>query len=225
LTPPRNRLEQRTPIGLVYSGMPRLVLRVVLFALVVTALSGCGGGRMAVESGAACLADLDAHAVAYRLIDMGEPKDPRCHVATPVKVSQIEVPLNRPAAMSCLLADRLEAFEHGAVQKLAMQDLGHYVVRIDHLGAYSCRANTGRHDQLSEHAYGLAIDISGFRLSDGTSVSIERDWSRPGPRRDFLHHLASAACGYFSVVLTPDSNTDHFNHFHLDIGPDRLCSI
>jgi hypothetical protein len=110
------------------------------------------------------------------------------------------------------------------VQKLAVADLGHYVVRIDHLGAYSCRANTGRRDRLSEHAYGLAIDISGFRLSDGTSVSVERDWSQPGPKRNFLHHLASAACGYFSVVLTPDSNADHFNHMHLDIGPDRLCS-
>jgi hypothetical protein len=106
-----------------------------------------------------------------------------------------------------------------------MQDLGRNVVRVDHLGAYSCRASTGRHDQLSEHAYGLAIDISGFRLSDGTSVSVERDWARSGPKSAFLHHLAHAACGYFSVVLTPDSNADHFDHFHLDLGPSRLCSV
>jgi hypothetical protein len=99
------------------------------------------------------------------------------------------------------------------------------VARIDHFGAYSCRANTGRRNQLSEHAYGLAIDISGFRLSDGEIISVERDWSRPGPRGAFLHQLARAACGYFSVVLTPDSNADHFNHMHLDIGRDRLCSV
>jgi len=208
-----------------YSGMPRLVLRAVLFALIVAALSGCGGASAPVESGAACLAELDAQAVAYRPIDMGDPADSRCHVATPVKVSRIEVPLNHPAAMSCLLAARLDAFERGAVQKLAMDDLGHRIVRIDHLGAYSCRANTGRPARLSEHAYGLAIDISGFRLSDGTIVNVERDWPKPGPRGTFLHHLARAACGYFSVVLTPDSNADHFNHFHLDLGPDRLCSV
>jgi hypothetical protein len=206
--------------------MPRFMLRAALFALVLAALSGCGGRAPApVLTGAACLAELNAHAVVYRRIDMGESKDPRCQIATPVKVSQIEVPLNRPAAMSCLLADKLAAFERGAVQKLAMADLGHYVVRIDHLGAYSCRRSTGLHDRLSEHAYGLAIDISGFRLSDGSSVSVERDWSAPGPKRNFLRHLARSACGYFSVVLTPDSNADHYNHFHLDIGPERLCSV
>jgi hypothetical protein len=205
--------------------MLRLLLRATLFTLVTAALSGCGPTPPPVESGRACLAELNAHAVSYRAIDMGEPKDSRCHVPTPVKVSQVEVPLNHPAAMSCFLANRLDAFERGAVQRLAMQDLGHYVVRIDHLGAYSCRTNTGRHDRLSEHPYGLAIDISGFRLSDGTSVSVERDWPKPGPKASFLHHLARAACGYFSVVLTPDSNADHFNHFHFDLGPDRLCSV
>ncbi len=225
MTPPPNRLEQRTTISLVYSRMSRLLLRAGLFALLAAALAACGHVPTPVESGAACLADLNTHAVAYRPIPMSEPPDARCHISTPVRVSQVEVPLNHPVAMSCLLADRLDAFERGAVQKLAMADLGHYVVRIDHLGAYSCRANTSRHDQLSEHAYGLAIDISGFRLSDGTSVNIEHDWARPGPRSAFLHHLARAACGYFSVVLTPDSNADHFNHFHLDLGPSRLCSV
>jgi hypothetical protein len=197
----------------------------MLLAFVVAALSGCGRPPNPAESGGACLADLDAHGVAYRPIDMGEAKDPRCAVPTPVRVTAIAVPLSRPAAMSCFLADRLNAFERGALQKLAHDDLGASVVRIDHLGAYSCRANTSRRDQLSEHAYGLAIDISGFRLSNGETVSIVRDWSRPGPKRSFLHHLAHAACGYFSVVLTPDSNADHFNHFHLDLGPNRLCSV
>jgi len=156
---------------------------------------------------------------------MGEPKDPRCRVPAAVRVTRIAVALNHLAPMSCFLAERLGAFEREALQKLATADLGHRVVRIDHLGAYSCRANTGKRHALSQHAYGLAIDISAFRLSNGEIVSVERDWSRPGPRGAFLHHLARAACGYFSVVLTPDSNADHLNHFHFDLGPDRLCSV
>ena len=224
MTAPANRLEQRTTIGLAYSRMSRLLLRAVLFASIVAALSGCGHAPP-VESGAACVATLNAHGVAFQPAEMSEGGDPRCHVPAPVRVSQIEAPFSRPVVMSCLLADRFALFEHSAVQKLAMQDLGHYVVRIDHLGAYSCRAISGRSDRLSEHAYGLAIDISGFQLSDGTIVNIERDWSQPGPHGVFLHQLARAACGYFSVVLTPDSDADHFNHFHLDIGPDRLCSV
>jgi hypothetical protein len=225
LTPTGNRLEQRTAIDLVYSGMPCRFLGAVLFAFVAAALSGCGRPPHPVESGSECLANLDSRAVTYRQVDMGEPKDSRCVVPTPVRVSRIEIPLSRAANMSCFLAERLDAFERGALQKLARDDLGASVVRIDHFGAYSCRSNTSRHDQLSEHAYGLAIDISWFRLSNGEIVSVEHDWSRPGPRRSFLLHVAHAACGYFSVVLTPDSNADHFNHLHLDIGPNRLCSI
>jgi hypothetical protein len=205
--------------------MLRPILRAVLIVLVVAALSACGHTPSPIESGAACLADLDAREVVYRPLDLDEPKDPRCHVSTPVRLSRPAVPLNRPATMSCFLADRLDAFERGALQKLAMEDLGHRVVRVDHLGAYSCRASTGRNHQLSEHAYGLAIDISGFRLSDGTSVGVERDWAQSGPKSAFLHHVARAACGYFSVVLTPDSNSDHVNHFHFDLGPSRLCSV
>lgn len=172
-----------------------------------------------------CIGTLNAHGVAFEPADPRQAGDPRCQIPGPVRVSRIEAPFSRPVVMSCLLADRFALFEHSAAQRLAIQDLGYPIARIDHLGAYSCRASTGRHDRLSEHAYGQAIDISGFRLADGETISVERDWSRPGPQSAFLHHLARAACGYFSVVLTPDSNADHFNHFHFDLGPDRLCSV
>ena len=102
-------------------------------------------------------------------------------------------------------------------------ELGRRVVRIDQMGSFACRRVNGS-NRISQHASGLAIDIGGFRLSDGTTVSVEHDWNEPGPKRLFLRHLARQACGYFSVVLTPDSNADHRDHLHLDIGPDRLCS-
>ena len=205
--------------------MPRMLARTQACAVLLVLAAGCAGPPRVVSNGAACMAALDAHRVVYRPIDLDAPADPRCRVVAAVKVSRIDVPLNHPAAMSCLLAARLDAFERAVLQPLATADLGRRVVRIEHLGAYACRANTGRRDQLSEHAYGLAIDIAGFRLSDGTTVSVERDWLPPGPKRSFLRHLARAACDYFSVVLTPDSNADHFNHMHFDIGPSRLCSV
>jgi hypothetical protein len=52
-----------------------------------------------------------------------------------------------------------------------------------------------------------------------------QDWAGTGPKRQFLRHLARRACDYFSVVLTPDSDADHHDHIHLDIGPDRRCSV
>jgi len=110
------------------------------------------------------------------------------------------------------------------LRRPAREELGRRVVGINHLGSFSCRGVNGG-GRLSQHALGQAIDIAGFRLSDGSTVSVERDWSEPGTKRQFLQELAHRACGYFSVVLTPDSNAEHYNHIHLDIGPDRLCSV
>ncbi len=203
--------------------MPRLTPVILLLALAAM-LAGCFGGPVPVVSSTQCFAALDARGVSYRPVELSPP-DTRCRVDGAIKVTRIDVALNQPATMSCALAARIDDFERGALQQIAVRDLGKYVNRIDHLGAYSCRRSTGRRDRLSEHAFGLAIDISGFRLSDGTVISVERDWWAPGPKRDFLHHLASSACGYFSVVLTPDSDRDHFNHMHLDLGPERLCSV
>jgi hypothetical protein len=193
--------------------------------LAVMLLAGCGGtSGPSTLSGRACLARLTAQEVVYRPVDSVSALDSRCQVDTAVRVSRVAAGLNHPALMSCGLASRLDDFEREVVQPLAAAELGRRVVRIDHLGSFSCRGiNGGSH--LSQHALGLAIDVAGFRLSDGSTVSVEHDWSQPGPKRVFLRHIARRACGYFSVVLTPDSNAEHYNHIHLDIGPDRLCSV
>jgi hypothetical protein len=188
-------------------------------------LAGCGGGSGPSElSGRACLARLAAQQVGYRPVDSPSAPDSRCQVDTAVRISRIEAGLNRSAVMSCALASRLDDFEREVVQPLAVAELGRRVVSIDHLGSFSCRA-IHESGSLSQHALGRAIDVAGFRLSDATTVSVEHDWSEPGPKRLFLRHLARRACDYFSVVLTPDSNAEHYNHIHLDIGPERLCSV
>ncbi len=191
----------------------------------VLLLAGCGGtSGPSMLSGRACLARLSAQDVVYRPADAPRVSDSRCQVDTAVRVSRVEVGLNHSALMSCGLASRLDDFEREVVQPLARAELGRRVVRIDHLGSFSCRGINGG-SRLSQHALGRAIDIAGFRLADGSTVSVEHDWSEPGPKRLFLRRLARRACGYFSVVLTPDSDAEHYNHIHLDIGPDRLCSV
>ena len=188
-------------------------------------LAGCGTSGPVGLTGRACLARLTSQEVSYRPIDSVNPSDSRCQVDTAVRVSRVQVGLNHPAVMSCALASRLDDFEREVVQPLANEELGRRVVRINHLGGFSCRGTNGGHSRLSQHAMGKAIDIAGFRLSDGSTLSVEHDWDAPGPKRLFLRHLARRACGYFSVVLTPDSNAEHYDHIHLDIGPDRLCSV
>jgi hypothetical protein len=190
----------------------------------VLLLAGCGTPSPSSLSGRACLARLDTQEVAYRSVDSVSAPDTRCQIDTAVRVTRVDAGLNHPAVMSCALASRLDDFEREVVQPLAAAELGRRVVRINHLGSFSCRAVNGT-GRLSEHATGRAIDVAGFRLSDGSTVSVEHDWNERGPKRLFLHRLARRACSYFSVVLTPDSNAEHYDHIHLDIGPDRLCSV
>jgi hypothetical protein len=197
-----------------------------VFGGAILALAGCGGTPApSVLSGRACLSRLAAEEVSYRPVDSPDASDSRCHVDTAVRVSRVEAALSRPATMSCAMANRLDEFEREVVQPLAKDELGSRVTRIDHLGSFACRTSTGRPSRLSQHALGQAIDIAGFRLSDGSRVSVERDWSDSSAKGVFLHRLASKACRYFSVVLTPDSNADHYNHLHVDIGPEHFCGI
>jgi hypothetical protein len=194
----------------------------VIFSAIL--LTGCGGSRESTLSGARCLAALDDHDVDYQPVNGSESHDSGCNVDTAVRVRRSTVALSKPVTMSCGLAARLDQFTREVIQPLARSDLGERVNRINHLGSYVCRNNTSVRGRLSEHAFGRAIDIAGFRLADGKTVSVEQDWSRPGPNGTFLHHVAHSACQYFSVVLTPDSNADHYNHFHFDIGPGKVCS-
>jgi len=69
----------------------------------------------------------------------------------------------------------------------------------------------------------LAMDVAGFELADGREVLVKDAWSRRDREGRFLRAVAQAACRYFNEVLTPDSDSDHANHFHLDLGPYRLC--
>jgi hypothetical protein len=128
--------------------------------------------------------------------------------------------------MNCALAEVLERFESRVVEPAARDDLGLDVTSMVNMGAYSCRKQIGsRHSSyVSMHGYGMAIDIGGWKFDDGTEALFARDWSGSDPaRRRFLHDVASRACLYFSVVLTPASNEAHRNHMHVDIGPFRYC--
>lgn len=204
--------------------MPHSARGAICVASLMLLLAGCGGTPSSL-SGRACLARLSDSRIDYRPLDGSGVSASSCQIDTAVRVTRIAAGLSKPATMSCALAARLDEFERTVVQPLARAELGQRVIRINHLGSFSCRATNGRRGRMSQHAAGRAIDIAGFRLSDGSTISVERDWSGSGPKRLFLRRLARRACEHFSVVLTPASDADHYNHFHLDIGPDRLCSV
>ncbi|HXP12911.1 MAG TPA: extensin family protein [Stellaceae bacterium] len=196
--------------------------RALLLLALMAPLAACGSHyaprpppRLSPEI---CLAQLDQFHVRY--VKESPPEGP-CPVYDSVRVSSAGAALSRPALMSCDLAIKLEKFTREVVAPQAQARFHQGVREIIHFGAFSCRGRPG--GEWSEHAKGDAIDIAGFKLADGTVISVKQDWSPAGPKRDFLRDVARGACGLFSMVLTPKTNSEHANHLHLDIGAYRKC--
>lgn len=77
---------------------------------------------------------------------------------------------------------------------------------------------------MSEHATANAFDLAGYRLDNGRDISLKAGWNGPGAQREFLRDLRIRACLLFNLVLSPDFNADHADHFHLDMGLYRACN-
>ncbi len=120
-------------------------------------------------------------------------------------------------AISCAVAAALSVWEWDVVQPAALRRFGRSVARIDHYGSYSCRRMYGRGTgPWSEHATADAIDIAGFRLADGTRITVARDWRGGTEKAAFLHDVRDGACRLFATTLSPDYNAAHRDHLHLD---------
>lgn len=118
---------------------------------------------------------------------------------------------------SCPVAAALLLWERRVVQPAAEQHFGSRVAQVEHAGSYSCRRLYGRSDgPFSEHATADAVDITGFRLADGRSVSVLADWSGEVAERAFLRQVRDGACDLFATTLSPDYNEAHRDHLHLD---------
>jgi hypothetical protein len=137
-------------------------------------------------------------------------------------VSRLSQASLKPEEMRCDLALRLYLLERHGLQPLARHHLGADIDRIEHFGSYSCRTIRGGR-RLSEHATANAFDIAGFRLSNGRTISLKKDWPAGGPSGRFLREARDAACLMFNMVLSPDYNADHADHFHIDMGWLRGC--
>ncbi|HEV2866141.1 MAG TPA: extensin family protein [Allosphingosinicella sp.] len=119
--------------------------------------------------------------------------------------------------INCAVAAALALWEWHVVQPAALRHFGREVASIEHFGSYSCRRLYGRtQGQWSEHARANALDVAGFVLSDGTRISVARDWQAQGPKGRFLHDVRDGGCRLFASVLSPDYNDAHRDHFHLD---------
>ena len=131
-----------------------------------------------------------------------------------------------PLLMDCSLAPRLA--------ELSRLVATYGVVEIEHIGIYNYRCIGGGDPAtgctISQHAYARAIDLHAFRLSSGAVYNVTTDFV-------ITHHgdtcpiassstadrvLKEIACALvaqriFQIVLTPNYNTAHRDHFHCDL--------
>ncbi len=143
------------------------------------------------------------------------------------------VSLNASQTVGCPMTAALDEWVTNVVQPVAMARFGQPVARINSMGSFSCRSiDNIRGAKLSEHSFGNATDIGGFRLADGHEIVVVKAWSHGDEQeRAFLREVQAGACNIFTTVLAPGADMFHYNHIHLDLamhgnsssGPRRYC--
>ncbi|MCR9108399.1 extensin family protein [Marivita sp. XM-24bin2] len=148
-----------------------------------------------------------------------------CGIQDGVRVKSVSgIPLSQGAVLDCRTAKALKKWVVKGM-KPTIGTTGGGVSQIKVAAHYACRTRNNQPGaKVSEHGKGRAIDISGFRLRNGTEVTLLKDWNR----RDtgaVLREMHGRACGIFGTVLGPDSDRFHKDHFHFDTARYRSGAI
>jgi hypothetical protein len=154
---------------------------------------------------------------------LGPPRGP------PVTGSIGQVEVKPAAVLACPIVSALDQWMGSAVQPAALRWFGQPVVAIKQISAYSCRGMNGQPGaQISEHAFGNALDIAAFTLADGRTVTVRTGWNGMAEEQGFLRDIEAAACAQFNTVLAPGSNHFHSDHMHVDLmrraSGRRVCN-
>ena len=222
--------------------MARSVWPFFLSALALFPLAGCGWIERAERP--AWRAQAEAYCLTTGLVKPSAFLDPRppidgpsiCGLEHPFRVTALtdgSVSVDKAVTLDCPMIVALEDWLKNSVQPIALARFGSPVVGLEAFGAYSCRSvDNIAGAQLSEHAFGNAIDVSGFKLADGRDIVVVRDWKKDDTQEAaFLHEIHAGACQSFTTVLGPGADVFHYNHLHLDLamhgstntGPRRYC--
>lgn len=192
---------------------------------VCVALSGCGvardvavgAGKVVAGAGRAVLGTASGGLCGVRGLE-GERIDAvdgpgACGIPNAVRITSVAgVRLSQSVRARCSVGKALDKWVRGSV-KPAYPD----VVELRVAAGYACRTRNSRPGaRLSEHAKGKAIDISGFKMVDGSVVTLLGNYPTRALRR-----VERGACGPFGTVLGPKADVHHRDHFHFDTADYR----
>jgi hypothetical protein len=173
---------------------------------------------------ASCLAHLKAAGFDVEAAEPPSHSNERCRIEVPVRLKAVPVSA-RPGAMvrlsdQPLLACRFaDPFGRWVGELVAPVVAGVHKTDLTNVRTgpgFECRNRNGAATgKLSAHAEGLAIDISGFELANGSTLRIKPEGD--GSPDLALAALRTAACGWFTTVLGPGSDAAHGDHLHVDV--------
>jgi hypothetical protein len=150
--------------------------------------------------------------------------DDACGFQNVVRVNRSPVIFSPRITATCGLTAALFWYQT-QLQAAAQAQMHAPLIRIDQLGTFACRnVNSEAVGPRSQHATANAIDVAAFHFADGREATVARDYGKPTAQGRFLGAAHAAACGLFNTVLGPHYNRLHAGHFHLDMGPYRICS-
>lgn len=218
--------------------MPSFRFCVALGILSPLLLSGCGGGgeyfiakdepwRSTEER--ACLASGVVRQSPFikTKLSLGGPSV--CGAEQPFEMAATDdgrVTLSPVAYLRCPMIPQINRWVRQSIEPAAMRVYGSPLVELKIAGSYACRPiNHASGGYLSEHGHANALDVSAFVLADGRSISVKRGWRGDDRERTFLRMVHDGACEHFTTVLSPDYDSNHHDHFHVDLarrGPDGL---
>ena len=189
--------------------------------------------RYAAMSADDCLAELDKRQITYT-------KETAKGVLAPVRLTgplhgvtfRTDLPEAQRATTPWEIADcRLVL----ALDDFAQILENHDVVEVRHYSIYRVAPKSWPDDKIGgQHNGGLALDAGRFIRKDGTTIDVLEmfhgkigaktcgDGAGPHPATPDAKELRSILCEavdahLFNVVLTPDFNRPHRNHFHLEV--------
>jgi hypothetical protein len=172
----------------------------------------------------ACLESLRAAGFEIEPAERPQVSNDLCRIDTPVRLKAVPVPTKPETAiqlsdqpiLACRFADRFGHWIGNLVAPLVAGAKGTELKAVRTGPGFECRnRNRAQTGKLSAHAEGLAIDIAGFELANGSTLRIKPETSAaPDPA---LASLRIAACGWFTTILGPGADEAHHDHLHVDI--------
>ena len=151
-------------------------------------------------------------------------EDGQCHAQSPLALTGVMangrmVPVSGGVTTSCSMAGTLPGWI-ASIDNYIFAKENARIAEVVVGTSYMCRnVNNGKDGNLSFHAFADAVDVVGFKLDDGRTVTVEGGWSDALSNEGRLLRFAhDSACSMFSTTLGPEANALHKDHLHLDMG-------